>query len=370
MNTRKSAKHILLFFVLTLSVLFCSCTNTPPAETTDPGSHTNIDLEDLVFSYTELPFPETLSTADHLFCCYQSASQTLLSVCSDNGRQIGPTQKTDFLALCDMEGGMTSFPVETDAYITSALPYQGGVVYADYKELSDGSVEWSVTLKSGSAETVIDTGAALSYDRVPYLYYVQDTPYYLREDRDGFSVLQIKDQTPAVVYSKTGCSAVSIDVRGNGKQFCFPIQYSGEDFSRFLVFDEDGLLYEHTLGGKITSYAITDQYAVCGTGNEDTRQGSVEAVDLSTGQAKTFDQPYGALWGLTGSGNLCLCVGYDWQPYAINIATEQISVIPGPKSSTNRSTPIFFYPAGESRFFALSRQKTGYAFYLLTASAK
>ncbi len=384
----KKPKNLLIAVIcfLLISTLTAGCAFTggiiEPPETTDSPNTTGptetaetigTDLRDLVVSYTELPFPETLSTADHLFCCYQNASQTLFSVCSDNGRQNGLTQKTEYFALYNIEGSVTLFPVGTDAYITSALPYQDGVAYVDYKDLSDGNVEWSVTLKSGSVKTVIDKGTVSSYDRVPNLYYVQDKPYYLREERDGFSILQITDQTPTVVYSKTGCYVLNMEVSSNGKQFCFPILYSRGDFPCLLIFDEEGLLFEPTLGRKIISYAITDQYAVCGLGDEytnyaDVKKCYVKAMDLSTGQEKTLTQPYGAPWGLTGSGSLCLCVDYAWQPYAISIAAEQVSVIPGPKSAANRSTPLFFYPAGESRFFALSRQNTGYVFYLLTAS--
>ena len=357
------------------TAILWGCTESPQTETTQPTIQSIIPtgttvpetppLDSSAFSYQELPIPEALASAHHLYRCYQDETYTLLSVCSRNEAQAGPMVKTDYLALYEQSGGMVSYPLETDAYIISAIPYLDGVLYVDHAEQADGGVAWSVILTDGAKETVLDTGTASVYDHTPFLFLVQNMPYYLcrspLNDYAGYSVKRIKKQTAVTVYAESDCRLMNIDACSNGEQFCCTVKYPLEEFSRLCVFDRNGIQYQHLLSGNPTSYTITDRYAVCNTGTEDNRKLTIEAVDLATGEVTMFHHPYGALYGLAGTGSICVC-NASGKVYAVDIENQRLFTI------LRLSMPSFFDPAGENRFFVLSGGNDGYKFYLLTIS--
>lgn len=339
-------------------VLLCSCAEMPQETKAPP-------LDKSAFTYKTISMPEELASAYHIYHCYQNQTYSLLSVCSDNGKEIGPTVKTDYFALCDMEGLVASYPVETDAYITSALPYDDGVLYVDYVQQNDGSLIWYLIHKNGTAEVVLDTGNASNDLEVPALFYVEGVPYYLRKNGEGFSINKIEEHVVASVCSETEYDVLStVKVCSNGNQYCFLVKYPQEELCRLYICDANGVKYQHKLTGKIASFTITDQYAVCCTGLEGAKKLSIEAINLSTYETKVFAQDYGAFYGLSGTGGVCVAVGNSWQPWAIDIENATVFSISAPRSKA----PIFFHAASKNYFFVMIDSNKGYMFYSLTIS--
>lgn len=363
--------------ILTLSLIFAlfGCTSNVPtaATSTDTTNHITVPqqadplLDKSAFSYQTISSLEALASTDHIFCCSQSEAYMVLSVCSDNGKDIGPTAKTDCLALYTFEDDIVSYPIETDAYIVSAVPYNGGVVYVEHTELADGNWAWFMVMTDGTTPTLLDTGTASYYNQTPSLFLVDSVPHYMCHTAEGYCIKKIEGQHAETVHSEDGCYLLTVEAESNGKQYCYLIKYPSEEFSRVCIRDINGATYQHLLNGKPTHFAITDRYAVCNTGIEETERHSIEAIDLSNGNAIVFAHSYGALYCLAGSGAIGVCVDYKWQPHAIDIENQRVFSISGPKYETN-SDPIYFKPIGENRFFVLYDTDNGYEFYTMNIS--
>ncbi len=353
-------KKLLLLIALSMLLLCAACDNT----VNEQGQGSILPA----FQYEELALPENLTNADHLFCCYSDAKYTLLSVCSDNGRQFGPLSKTDSIFLCDIAGGMQYFTVATDAYITSAVPHKDGVLYVDYEEYADGSVKWSVVYTDGETHTTLDSGSAVSYDRIPYLFKVGSNTYYIWEDSAGFGVDLINNTDTECVIRRTDCALTAVTAYSNAEQYYFIVSYSHLPYATFVVCNTEGVVYEYTLGGKITSCTIADTYAVCGVGNEETGECWLELIDLFTGQKSVIRSPYGALYTLRGNGEDCVCVDSFWNPYYVSLSNKSISPMPSADAGASTGTTNLFYPIGSGKFFVMLQKQDGYRFYHLTLS--
>lgn len=377
---KKAMKILIVFLVF----LCCGCADdrqkpsTPddsiPNESVNRQYSVPTDLDpstersEPIFLYEKLELPEAISQADNLYCCYGDGEYTVLSLGSRNGKQEGPLQKTDSLALCDQDGGVAFFPVATEADIISALPYHNGIIYVDYEEQPD-YVIWSVVQTDGEQDKVIDSGTSSYYEQIPYLFFVEGDVYYLCRNDGGFCVKAIKDGAVEVLFERDDCALSLVRAYSNGNQFCFLGYYPESNFATLFICDSSGVLFENELHGKITSYAIMGQYAVCGTGDEESGNCSVEVFNLKTGQGKMISEPVGPLYCLQGSGSECVCVGFAWQPYYVSISDERVSAMPWPWPTEQKSstlTNILFYPAGESRFFVLARKGEEYLFYRLS----
>ena len=339
---------------------------TLPPETTVP---TAASLSSDMFTYEAIPFPNEFATADELCLCYASQTQFILSVCSRNDAHVGIVFETDCLVLCDMEGNATVYPMDTEAYIVSAVPYDAGILYVDYIPVGDGSYAWSLIYTDNQQKTVLDTGVFFGYDHSPHLFYVEDTPYYLCEQENGYYIRQIQAFTATTVHSETGCALSTIIAECNGTEYCYLVKYPQEEYARFYVWDAEGLKYQHKLNGKIVSYTINDQYALCATGIEETKLHSMEAVDLATGEASIFGQPEPFYWH-AGTGTVCVGVDNHWQPHALDTDSQKAIQIgtPNPYSKGGRS--IYFESVGDNCFF-VSYQPDGVGsecFYRLTIS--
>ena len=338
---------------------------TLPLETTTPAP---VPLSSDMFTYEAIPFPEEITTAYHVYLCYANQTHSILSVCSRiYGVYEGPLQKTDFLALCDYEGNVTAYPVDSDAYIVSAIPYEAGILYVDYTLRNDEQpYAWSLIYTDKLQTTVLDTGSIDAHDRMPLLFYLEDIPHYLVRQENGYCIRQIHAFSASTVHSETDCKLADTEVAYNGKEFCFLVKYPQDDFACFCIWNTDGLKYQCKLSEMGVSCTITDQYALCTTRTGETEQYSMEVVNLATGNTSIFKQP-GAFYGHAGTGAVCVSVDKEWQPHALDINSQQIVEIEPPERYRS-GRPIYFAPAGEDCLFVEYQVYENYSFYLLHIS--
>ena len=375
MTAHKLRNIILLFLSLILSVTLCGCVGDLDNDGAgqDGASNGTEDQTQLIertlsFDYEDLYVPEEI-TGGGAYVCYQDASCIIFSVRSRNGKDLGPLYKADFLALYHFDGKTTYYPLETEADIISVLPYQNGLLYVDYTEptteTTEWSIEWAVVLTDGQNKTVLDTGTVYDYNDIPYLFFVQEYPYYLCKNQGCFTIKKLVDTDPYTVHTENVNSLADNWMAGsNGNEYCYMINYPNDEYAHFIVANDEGVLYNNRLNGKITSYTITDKYAVCVTGIEETGKCSVEVVDLSTGGFTLFSQPYGTSWQLTGTGSICICVNDHWQPYAIDIESQKVVAIPLPQDLQLTGKQFRVYPIEENRFVIFIDGDTEQFFFL------
>ncbi len=369
-----------LFCAALLFITLFGCSTEQPEKPQDEqpsgdvGKHNSeneqkASLDKTAFTYEKLSITEELAGADHLYQCYQNETHALFSVCSnlEEAAPEGQLQKTVNLTLYSLsDGSVISYPVQTDAYVLSALPYKSGILYADYV-YTDEAVKWSIIFTDGNTKAELDNGSVSSSDDVPKLLYLGEVPHYLVKDEAGYSVKIIDGDKAVVSYSQSGCELFGINnAVSNEKQLCYLVKYPNDEFSTFCVADKDGVLYSHKLNGKITSYTITDKYAVCGTGIEETKKHSLEVIDLATGETKIVPHIYDAFYCLSGVENVLVAVnGGNWENLmALDIEDAVPFAISSPETVSEIQT-ILFKSAGENSLFTFVYSSDGYEFYLL-----
>ncbi len=331
------------------------------------------------FAYDELPVPETLMTADHIYCCYSDSNSVILSVCAKRDKEVndGPSNKTQYLALYNKDiTELKSINVSfSDSYVTTAVPYKNGVAYVGYNEMVDNNAddisekyyaEWYVVYSDGENELILDKGICHSYYDIPHLFISENKVCCLWGHDSGYVVKQIEDDKPVLLFEETDSLLCSVDVYSNGKEFCFLVSYPESRYATFAVCDLSGKKYEYALQGKVTSFAIMDDYAVCGTGDEESGYFFVETVKLSDGSDKAYRVPDSA-YCLRGNGGDLVFVNMNWSPYYTDVVGESTVSMTLPSHGKH----CLFYPLGESTYFVLGTAQTQdngdvYKFYRLT----
>lgn len=365
-----------IILLITLSLLLCGCGQKPlpdasgsePTDgaTVEPSS--SVIADPVAFTYSEISFPDTISQADGLFCCDQTADSVILSVGKQNGKPNGPTLDTTALAVCTLDGEVKSYPVETKAYITSAVLFQDAVYYVDYSQNEDATVSWKIVRTDGTQAENIVQGSADNYEVVPKLFRLDEELFYIWKESDTFGVKQIKDNACTEVFTMSDCSLMGImgiDVAAAGDKFCFLADCPSEQYATFFICGKEGVISKHPLPQKPMHFAISEDYATCGIGDETTGKCAIFAVDLDTDEEITIEHPYGPIWCLRSDGSSCIGVTDNWIPYYVDITGKTFTKMPLPKHSESLGN-ILYYRTSPSRFFVMMRLSDHYQFYALT----
>ena len=316
-----------------------------------------------------MELPE-LQAGQARLCCYADTKSAVFAVGDRNGKQVGPLYDTQYLYVWDRDGVGKVYPLNTAAYVISAIPYGGGVLYVDYAVNSDGVHNWELILFRGEEKVTLAAGTVKDFDRVPKLFFLKEKAVYLWEDDTSFGLNLIEEETVRTLWRETEGTLVSVNgACGNGEVFCVPVSFEGESWATMCVADVHGVLWEKPLFGGITSFAINDTYAVCGTGEknaEGTPEFTIERVSTSENTSGTAAVK-SALWRLCGSGTSFVCVDDHFCIWGIHAETgEAVELAMPPEVPTYRNWPVLFFPLGENSYMVQISVEEEQLFYRMT----
>lgn len=310
--------------------------------------------------YEKLNIDLALNTDQSTYCCYQDKKTILFSVGTKNDRSEGPSVDTDYIAAYDYkkQSVVKKYDLNSESEIISALPYGDGILYVDYTGVFE-TVNWSVVFMDDSGKKVLDQGTVASFDDAPYFQSVDNTPVYLWENDQGghyaCGVKKIVDFEAESIFEETSYKLDGLQISSNGKQYCYMASRDTDTYATFFIGDLSGILYEHPLSSKIISFAINGSYAICGLGDNPGGKEvfSVDAVNLKTGEAKSFGVDR-ALYRMSGGrGKTCLCVDNRYTAYFVDVEAGKIEKFALPKEIAERTWvgwSILFYPTGSSEY--------------------
>lgn len=318
------------------------------------------------FKYEELTVVQELEQAEYLHFCYSDDTMVIISVGAEREESWGERScVTKFICVCnaDCEVEKTYNIPYDDTDVISAVPYKNGIAYIGFEdEFSNGkyNCEWQLIYTDGEKDEILDSGICSYYDFAPNLFLADNELYYLYGDRSagslGFVVRMIEDGFSKTIIEKNDARLCSMFAKSNGDKFCFLAEYPDREFATFFICNSAGILYEHDLNAKITSYSINDVYAICGTGDEENYDFAIELVVLSNGEVKSLDFPYGSpLYCMTGNADSIMCVNYSWKPYYVDVSSESFVSMPLPLT-VGTSVPIDFVPLSDSDYLFAARK--------------
>ena len=312
--------------------------------------------------YREIDIELPPEPSDNMWLCWQKSDTAIFAVGPHaSGSSVGPSYSTDKLIVYDLkaEAVIATYEVNTAAYIYAAAPYQDGILYVDY--IGDSySASWSLVFQTDNGKCILDKGAAeTSFDRVPMLFMLQDTPFYLWEGSycsNNFGINRITNSGIESIYEENGSRTLAdLYVKSYGEHYCFAAyDFKGEVDA--VVGDMDGVLYSQPLDGKLTSYTIAENYAIYGTAMDvDTHTVyGAAAIELVSGEC-TISTTTNPLYRLAGGGkDTCLFVDSHFAPYSASVPDLEAARVPLPEEieNTGRSVAVSFYPLGGTNFLA------------------
>ena len=306
-----------------------------------------------VYEPLNIELPE-LQEGQARLCCYADANNFVFAVGNRNGKQTGPLYDTQYLYVCGRAGEGKTYPVNTAAYVISAVPYGDGVIYVDYAVNSDFAHDWELVLMRGENKKTLAAGTVKDFDRVPKLFFLNESAVYLWEDETSFGLNLIEEETVRTLWRETEGTLVSVDgACSNGEVFCVPVSFDGEAWATMYIADMQGVLLKKTLSGGITSFAINDMYAICGTGEKNAAGTSEFAIERFSAAENTSgsSEVTSALWRLCGSGLSAVCVDDNFRIWGLNVETGEMEELAAPPEvPTYRNWPILFFSLGENSY--------------------
>ena len=301
---------LLLSLVFVFSVCACSKqSRQPPEPTVQP-----------------IPSPLTLSAEEDalMLCCEEN--RALLAVGHRNGAQEGPLYNTDYLLRWNYADGTSDkVPVQSQAYITSAVFDKADLLYVDY-EAADARIAWSLIRCTEAGKTTLASGQADSYDRVPALFTLDKQPMYLLAEDSGLLVCRVDGSKVSTVLTVPDCTMPGpVTVCSNGTQYAFLAAVNGAAYGTVFICDGSGILRQKELSKPVTTFAITDDYVVCGLG----------------------------AWRLAGSGHSCLYVDGAFASHIFYPNTQQTDTLTiNTDTAVYQNWPTLFFSDGSGGYLA------------------
>lgn len=275
--------------------------------------------------------------------CFYGSESIIFSIGERNGRPEGPLVNTVSLVLYDYikEKVLKEFPVNSDAYICSAIPYKEGILYLDYEGVFE-DVTWKLTFINDEGATIVKDGICSSYEHTPVLRFIDETPCFFWEDGNFCGLSKIVDDEIIQVFEREKQSPGPSYFTTNGHEFFF---LEGNDYGNFVIGDMSGIKYEYPSDKKIISFAITQDYIACSLAKDENY--SLLKIDLKKGigEEVNMDEP---LYRLEGIGkNTCFGVYNNFESFQLNLKDNKLSETPYPKDLQGTSSPRIYYRVSE-----------------------
>ena len=134
-----------------------------------------------------------------------------------------------------------------------------------------------------------------------------------------------------------------------------------------FICDGSGILRQKELSKPVTTFAITDDYVVCGLGAPDTAAFSCESIPIGSGNTTTADSAT-PMWRLAGSGNSCLYVDGSFASYIFYPNTQQTNTLTISRdTAVYQNWPTLFFSDGAGGYLLqMDIENTDYFWHITT----
>lgn len=236
--------------------------------------------------------------------------------------------------------------------ISGAVPYNEGVVYANYLQIDEGYM-WKIQYCDGKQNITIKDGLNKgAFPAPPVFSKVSDIPivaYQLStEEKCYFVIEKVINDTLVKIYESDEFVQKDDIILDNGKEYGVSVTRKKDDKDIIIVGNDSTVLNEIITKKPLQSFAITKNDVVYSYG--DIGEGKIETVNFETtdrNENKTIKQFY----RITGSdGDYSVCVDEGFNPYIISSSRNDIKSISLPKEFENDTPALSFYHTSGKEF--------------------
>lgn len=155
------------------------------------------------------------------------------------------------------------FSVNGSAQIDSAVPYGEGILYVTYQNLKGGDLHWEIVHAENDTEKTLTEGKCGGWFDLPMLDTLSGEVVLLWKDMDkktcGLSTINKDGITK--IFEKKIKWLISLDKSCNGKEMCVYALEKGKPC--LAVIDLEGDIKYYRVDGKMMSFAVSKDNAVC-----------------------------------------------------------------------------------------------------------
>lgn len=304
------------------------------------------------------------------FCVYSDDAHMLLSVEGQvNEKDLfkfngGFETRAYVLYDLNQEKIKKVYPVDMEALSYSAIPYKDGLIYVKYTN-PENVFEWEVLYLTENGEEQLFSGTCETFFQLPTLTLLNEVPVSLwvnaEEKTSGMSTME--DLDVKTIVKEDADWLIDTTITTNYDEICFAVGGDSK-YAELVVANESGIVSQVRVDGKITSYALTKDYVLCGLDDwEETGKYHLLRYDFKADEKSNFSLQ-GALYRMCGgSENDALCVDMNYNIYSIDGDAGQMEKINGAFGFTN--IPVVFRPIFSNQVICAYLKDGMYSYYLL-----
>ncbi len=258
--------------------------------------------------------------------------------------------------------------VEKDNIVYSAVPYNEGVIFAEYRQSSEDTGgeghlwQWKVKYYDGTQCTEIDSGYCKNKTAAQIFLY-NGEPMYVCERYDSkavtLSINSIDNLKPYIIAELADWEKAdgAVDVNENG--FFVRAYYEAIENSMAIVGENYEILMQKEMGKQISSAALASDHIVY---LKETESGKIQIKSLSLNGAEEKSIDETVSWNkITGSsGEYCLMTDDAYNPYYLDTETGIAGELLLTCEKNSETKEKNFYPAGKDRFILETGKKDYY----------
>ena len=246
------------------------------------------------------------------------------------------------------------YDLKSKNFIYSAVPYKDGLIYVEAEldeEYKEDACKWNVIYFDGKNQHTIDSGYSEN-QMATEVTLIGKTPVYISEHTEKgettVSVKKVVNLSSETIESIDNFEKYSI-VETNGDTYLFELYDRQNKTPTLYAGNEKELYLRYKLDDLVNSCAINEKYIVASIGKE-TDKVKLLGIQLDGSEEKTLQQ-IKRWWRMTGSsGEYCVAVDNNFNPYYIKISDNAVGEIALPDRMENEILGKRFYPAGKDTF--------------------
>lgn len=248
--------------------------------------------------------------------------------------------------------------VEEDNIVYSAVPYNGGIIFAEYRQSSEDTGgedymwQWKVKYYDGAECTEIDSGYCKNETSTQIFLY-NGEPLYVCERYDStaatLSINSIVNLKPYIIAELADWQKADGTVNVSENGFFIRAYYEDIENSMAIVGEKDKILMQKEIGKKISSAALISDHIMY-LKEKESGKTQIKSLSLNGTEEKSLDET-GSWNKITGSsGKYCLMLDDAFNPYYADLEAGIVDKILLTCEQGSEIKEKTFYPAGKDCF--------------------